>query len=469
MTDTPHKIRIAIHIDVTPGIAGGTAQSTQGLVSSLGQLDGPEEYLLAAQTPEQGEWIDQYRGPNQEVVVRHSKRRWQRPSGPGDLNRGRSRIKSALKPWVEEVRRLVGRLMPQSPRVDLSDGYYEGLGCDVLHFPTQPFVLCAIPTIYNPHDLQHLHYPQFWTAEELARRETVYRAACQFSNTVVVGSNWIKQDVVRQYALHPDKVQIIPWAPPTVQYRPIEDAQIDETRRRLALPETYALYPAVTWPHKNHLRLFDALAELRDRRGLVVNLVCTGARFEGYWPQIERRLTALNLASQVRFLGFLPEADLRAVYRLAQFLVLPTLFEADSCPVYEAWYEGVPVASSNHSAMPDQVGDAGLLFDAMSAADIADALQRMVTDQPLRRDLVSRGYRRVKDFDWARTAKAYRAVYRRAAGVALDEEDQWLLSWDWMREPNKPLGRFVTAQGGCAQHYEQHHETYPAFLPFDRR
>ena len=443
MRDAHPAIQIAIHIDVTPGIAGGTAQSTQGLVSSLGQLDGPERYLLAVQSPQQAEWIDQYRGPNQKVVVRSSKRHWQRLNG--HLSGNENRLKAALRPWVEEIRRFAGRLTPQSPRVDLSDGYYESLGCDVLHFPTQPFVLCAIPTIYNPHDLQHLHYPQFWTAEELARRETVYRAACQFSNTVVVGSSWIKQDIVRQYALHPDKVQIIPWAPPAVQYKPIEPTQIEDARRKLALPETFAVYPAVTWPHKNHLRLFEAMAELRDRRGLVVNLVCTGVRFESHWPQIEQRLTALKLESQVRFLGFLPELDLRAVYRSAQFLVLPTLFEADSCPVYEAWFEGVPVASSNHTAMPDQIGDAGLLFDAMNVTAIADALQQMTTDDRLRRDLVKRGYRRVKDFDWIRTAKAYRAIYRRAARVPLNEEDRWLLSWDWMKEPTRRPYRAMTA------------------------
>ena len=334
------------------------------------------------QSPQQAEWIEQYRGPNQESSSEARNAAGIRFNGRAVRTRTRTRIKAALRPWVDQIRRFMGRLTPQTPRVDLSDGYYESLGCHVLHFPTQPFILCALPTIYNPHDLQHLHYPQFWTAEELARRETVYRAACQFSNTVVVGSNWIKEDVVRQYALHPDKVQIIPWAPPTVQYRPIEPAQIDDARRKLALPETLCAVPGRHLAPQEPLRLFEALAELRDRRGLIVNLVCTGARFESHWPKIEQRLTALNLASQVKFLGFLPEVDLRAVYRSAQFLVLPTLFEADSCPVYEAWYEGVPVASSNHTAMPDQIGDAGLLFDAMNVTAIADALQRIDHGRP---------------------------------------------------------------------------------------
>ena len=433
-----NRIRIAIHIDVTPGVAGGTAQSTQGLVSSLGQLEGPETYVLSTQGQDQADWIRQHSGPNQQVVIQRAGSRRRRSTGSPERSRSaKERLKAGLKPALEKLRRAIDRLTPQRPQLDLSDGYYEGLGCDVLHFPTQPFVLCALPTIYNPHDLQHLHYPQFWTAEELARREVVYRGACQFSHTVVVGSEWIKQDVVRQYGLHPDKVQIIPWAPPTAQYPAIDRQRLDDVRSRLALPTTYALYPAVTWPHKNHVRLLEAIADLRDRRGLRMQLVCTGSRWPDFWPTVEQRLKDLHLESQVTFLGFLSEADLRAVYQLSQFLVMPTLFEADSCPIHEAWSEGIPVASSNHTALPDQVGDAGLMFDAKDVPSIAETLARMTTDAELRRQLVERGYRRVKDFDWTRTARAYRAVYRRAAGMRIGEEDRWLLSWDWMREPRR--------------------------------
>jgi glycosyltransferase involved in cell wall biosynthesis len=424
------KVQIAIHIDVAPGVAGGTAQSTQWLVSSLGQLDGPERYILATRTRQQAEWIREHCGSNQTVVMA-------RRISPGRTGDRRRLPREMLKSVVNGVRKVVGRATPYVPRVPLSDGFYESLGCDVLHFPTQHFVLCALPTIFNPHDLQHLHYPQFFTAEDLQWRETLYPAACHYSQTVVVGSQWIKDDVVRQYAVHPDKVQIIPWAPPTAEQPAIPAAQVEDAKRRLALPEQYMLYPAVTWQHKNHLRLLEALAELRDRRGLIVNLVCTGARFQAHWPRIEERIRELNLASQVKFLGFLSESDLRVVYRLAQFLVLPSLFEADSCPIHEAWSEGVPLACSNHTALPDQVADAGLLFDAKDVAAMADAIQCLATNQEQRQQLIERGHRRVKDFDWLRTARAFRAVYRRAAGLKLNEEDSWLLQWDWMREPHR--------------------------------
>jgi glycosyltransferase involved in cell wall biosynthesis len=208
-----------------------------------------------------------------------------------------------------------------------------------------------------------------------------------------------------------------------------------ESQYRLERP--FAIFPAVTWPHKNHLRLFEALAAVRARHGLVVPLVCTGSRHSPFWPQIETCLDALDLRAQVRFLGFVPDDDLRALYRLSQFLVMPTLFESDSFPIYEAWLEGVPVVCSNVCSLPDQVLDAGIVFDPEDTDSIADAIVRVATNGSLRDDLRERGYRRVKDFDWDRTARAYRAVFRLAAKRRLNEDERRLLGWDWMREPHR--------------------------------
>jgi len=106
--------------------------------------------------------------------------------------------------------------------------------------------------------------------------------------------------------------------------------------------------------------------------------------------------------------------------------------EAISLPIFEAWLDGLPVACSNTTALPEQVRDAGLLFDPTDVGAIAEALVRITADVDLRRDLRERGQERLKDFDLLRTAKAYRAVYRRAGGSPLTDEDRWLLDWDWM-------------------------------------
>ncbi|WP_293677680.1 glycosyltransferase, partial [uncultured Phenylobacterium sp.] len=141
----------------------------------------------------------------------------------------------------------------------------------------------------------------------------------------------------------------------------------------------------------------------------------------------------LKLEDQVRFLGFVSPTELRCLYSMAGCLVLPTLFEANSLPIFEAWSEGLPVVSSDVTALPEQVGDAGLLCDPFEPASIARAIEQALFDQTLREDLIARGRRRLADFDWNRTARAYRAVYRKASGQRLSAEDARLLQWDWMR------------------------------------
>jgi glycosyltransferase involved in cell wall biosynthesis len=298
-------------------------------------------------------------------------------------------------------------------------------------------MLCNVPSVYTPHDLQHLLYPQYFSQSELISREVIFPAGCRFAHTVVAGTQWVKEDIARRYRIDDEKIQVIPWAASTQFCEQPTEHDLAEVAERYQLPTSFAIFPANSWPHKNHLRLLEAVAYLRDTRGLVVNLVCTGATVKEHWPRIEAQVQELNLATQVKFLGFVAEKDLRALYRLAQFLIMPTLYEADSNPIHEAWYEDLPVASSNVTALPDQVKDAGLLFDPRDIEAMANAMARLATDEGLREDLRRRGRKRRDDFDWERTAKAYRAVYRRAADYPLTGEDRWLLQWDWLRDPHR--------------------------------
>ncbi|MGA9996656.1 MAG: glycosyltransferase family 1 protein [Pyrinomonadaceae bacterium] len=419
-------IKIAIDAGVTPASAGGVAQVMLGLIHALGQLDdGPEEYLLVTQWPDEVDYFKPYAGANQQFVMKPQRTLAQRATG---------RLTHLTARFAERRQSTSYR-----PAIHLSDGFYESLDCEVVHFPHQRFILCALPSIYNPHDLQHVHFPQFFTAQELAERDTLYQAGCHFAHTVAVSSQWVKDDLIRSYRLAPDKIQIIPWGPPTQNYPVPSAEQIATVQEKHKLEQPFALYPAMTWPHKNHLRLLEALARLRDERGLSLRLVCTGSRLAPFWSTIERRIGELNLWPQVQFLGFVSELELRAIYRLAQFLVMPTLFESDSSPIYEAWLEGLPVTCSNVTSLPAQVLDAARLFDPYEVGAIAEALAELATQGALRDNLQARGFRRVKDYNWERTAKAYRALYRRAARRTLSEEDRWLLSWDWMQEPERAV------------------------------
>jgi glycosyltransferase involved in cell wall biosynthesis len=438
------QLKVAIAAPITPGTSGGVATFIMGLVRALGRLhDGPEIYTIVVESQQQLDCLKPHSGANQQLVLKTSLPNQDKRMRANGRITFPGLLKCALGPLLpaaKYIQRLICTPAPRYwPEVPISDGFYESLGCDVVHNPTQNFVLYALPTIYNPHDLQHLHYPQFFNHATIAWRETIYPAGCRLAHTVVVGSQWAKDDVVRQYGVSPEKVQVIPEGPATQSYPEPSPEFLVKVKYKYQLEEPFVVYPAVTWPHKNHIRLLEALAYLRDNCGLTVRLVCTGSLYQDFWNQIENCIDQLKLRPQVKFLGFVPGEDLRAIYRLSQCLVEPTLFEACSLPIFEAWLEGVPVACSNATALPEQVKNAALLFEPRDVQSVANAIREIATDSELRRELRSRGYQRLEDFDWERTAKAYRAVYRRAAGFPLTEEDCWLLKWNWMTEPQREM------------------------------
>jgi len=164
-------------------------------------------------------------------------------------------------------------------------------------------------------------------------------------------------------------------------------------RTRLRLPAKFLFYPAQFWAHKNHLRLIEAFlqvhAEVPD-----LKLVLTGKKRDEY-ENVMRAIDKSGLSEQVLHLGYVEQDDLHAIYKLATALVMPSLFESVSIPVYEAFQVGTPVAASNVQAIPEQVGDAGLLFDPEQVASIKDAILAIVTDPDRARLLGERGRNRM--------------------------------------------------------------------------
>lgn len=422
------RLRIALNAQTEPG-AGGIETVLLEL-TALTELDGPEEYIFVAHCNDV-ERLRSLIGTHRRIVAAPPPA----PAWTPDPLEPFKRATGTLRPLARRVKRLLASSTStsSSEATPVSKGFYESLDCDVVHFPFQCFEPCPLPTIYNPHDLQHFYFPEFFTPDELGWRERVYPSACQAAHTVVVATSVVKEDVVRHYLINPDKVQVIPWSPPPLS--PSVHAQTDGEQRIVAAKyllddRPFALYPAMTWEHKNHLRLLDALALLRARDVPQVQLICTGA-LKSFWPHIEKRLLELGLEKQVKFTGLIPYGDLHALYNMAQFVIIPTLYEAASAPLFEAWQHDVAVACAAVTSLPEQAADAALLFDPRSTDSVADAWARLATDDDLRRDLRRRGARRLQDFSLERTVKAYRAVYRRAAGCELNEEDRWLLSSAW--------------------------------------
>jgi glycosyltransferase involved in cell wall biosynthesis len=313
-----------------------------------------------------------------------------------------------------------------SPFLTATDGTVEAAKADVVHFAYQAGFLTAIPSIYQPHDLQHLHLPEFFTAEQIARREATYRAYCEQARLVVTPSGWVKQDVVDQYGLDPRRIAVVNEPPVIDAYPEPTAAEIEAISRRLELPDRFVFYPAQTWPHKNHARLFEALRTLRDE-GVTVPLVCTGL-VNASGAGLQELAVELGIGDEVKFLGYIAPVELKAVYAQAAALVFPSLYEGWGLPVVEAFSAGLPVACSNVTSLPELVDGAALLFDPLDPQAIAVAIRRIWENEALADDLARRGRAIAAKYDWQRTALIMRSHYRQVAGVALSDEDRALVS-----------------------------------------
>lgn len=416
-------LRVCIDARLTGGgELGGVEQFVLGLAEGLSHLaDGDEEYLFLTYAGQDG-WLKPHL--NGACRILHGDGATRHPAlarALGTFPSVRAAARTLLAPLLRSERLVLNLPLPRS------DGTVERAEADLVHFPTQSAFLTDLPSIYHPWDLQHLHLPQFFGKEVIRRREIEYRAFCARARMVSVATVWQKRDLIQQYELPEEKVQVVPAASMLSAYPDPSDGDLCDVRRKFSLPPHFIFYPAQTWQHKNHIRLLEALALLRDREGLNVSLVSCG-RLNDFYPEIERRVRELNLQEQVCFLGFVSPFDVKCLYRLCRAMIFPTLFEGFGMPIVEALMAGAPVACSNVTSLPALAGDAALIFDPRQTEEIAAAIRRLRTDDDLCGTLTARGRERVRAFSWAHTARLFRAHYRRLAQRPLSAEDRKLLA-----------------------------------------
>ena len=317
---------------------------------------------------------------------------------------------------------LLRRVGPRRYRLPLSDGRAEAAGASLVHFPLQRAFLTDLPTVYQPHDVQHEHYPENFTAEDLYLRGLTFRAFMQAARRVVVGTTWTARDVADKVGIDLGRIDVVPLAAPRL---PEPQLPREDVTRRVA--NGFLFYPAAPWKHKNHEGLFRAMAILRTR-GYELPLVLPGANAGSSATLLEAARRS-GVEDLLVLPGYVSSAEISWYYRSATMLVMPSFFESESLPIWEAFTAGTPVAASAVTAIPDQVGDAAVLFDPSDPTDMADAMMRLIDDGGLRSALVTRAAARVASFTPELTARGMLATYRQALGIPATANDrEWASS-----------------------------------------
>ena len=234
------------------------------------------------------------------------------------------------------------------------------------------------PFAYTLHDLQENYYPENFSPWQRIWRRQVHAALLPRARRVICESNHVKSDIAGSFGLVEERVVVL-QAPPQREFLTEPAAEkLREVRSRLGLPDRFLFYPAQFWAHKNHLRLIEAFREVAAEAP-DLKLLLTGKKRDEYHA-VMHAVDKLGLNERVRHLGYVEPGDLQAIYRLASALVMPSLFESVSIPIYEAFQAGIPVVASHLLAIPEQVGDAAVLFDPTSVASIRDAILKVLMD-----------------------------------------------------------------------------------------
>jgi glycosyltransferase involved in cell wall biosynthesis len=258
-------------------------------------------------------------------------------------------------------------------------------------------------------DLGYHYFPQAHPARQRLYLRWTTRHSARRAALVLADSRATAVDLTRFYGTPPDKIQVVY---PGIETPPPPDAAaVAAVRARYDLPERYFLFVGTLQPRKNIARIAAAFRQWQAQHpGDPTALVLAGGRgwlFDPAWTQG---------IDAVRLTGYIDEADKYALYTGALALVFPSLYEGFGFPALEAMRCGAPVIASAASSLPELVGDAGLLVNALDTEAVAAAMSRLSDDDALRADLRARGLARVTTFTWDAAARQVWSLFEALEG-----------------------------------------------------
>ncbi len=422
------KVTVALNALINPANAGGSESSALSILSSFRDA-GPEDIdMLVTALPPYARRMAEIRGDPQKVIT------WPWPEFTPVSS-------EPTRAWARRLRKrlgegLIGRLFDDRSRVANEKAFLAKMPAaadvdalldrhhvDVVHFTYPVKWPTRRPFIFEPHDIQQHHFPEFFTPDVLAWRKKTYGEGIRQAAFVVCGTWWTKRDIMKWYGVDPRQVAVIPRssAMGRAEVSPEEEQRL---AAEAGLERPFMFYPAMTFPHKNHLRLFEAMARLRDARGLSLQLVCTGRAYGPFHTQLLEAVERLGLQDQVRFLGVISDALLAVCYRRARFIVFPSLLEGHSQSLLEALWHGRAVVAANQSSIPETIRGAGLLFDGLSVDEMTESLGRAWTDDALVAALEAKAPDASDHCPWDRAIVTLTACYKSAAGRPLGPAEQ---------------------------------------------
>ncbi|MFN2118527.1 MAG: glycosyltransferase family 4 protein [Candidatus Promineifilaceae bacterium] len=377
-----------IGIDITSALTqgGGIGRYTRELVRALVDLDSQNSYtLFSARIPSE-------RLKNNQPLL--------------DSLTSQSKITYRPAPLVEHwLYRLWYRLRLPVP-VQLFSGRL-----DLFHSPdfVLPPISGDIPTLLTVHDLSFIHFPDTFPPVLVNYLNRVVPWSVSRAAHVLADSNSTKMDLMEQWAVPEDKITVL-YSGVNQDYQPVKDPLLlDKVKKIYDLGDApYLLSVGTIQPRKNYQMLIQAFASIAG--SYPHNLFIAGGKG---WLEDNMMAEAARqgIADRVRFLGFIADEHLSALYSAASLFLFPSLYEGFGLPVLEAMACGVPAVISNSSSLPEVGGEAALHLDPRQPEAWSEGMDRVLSDPGLAAAMVDAGFEQVQRFSWEKSAQELLDIY----------------------------------------------------------
>lgn len=223
------------------------------------------------------------------------------------------------------------------------------------------------------------------------------RDAAERSDLIIAVSRFTARQVEQLLHVEPSRIRVVHHG-----VRPMPQARPARTKEQMILSV------GAIQRRKNIVRLVEAFEQLAPGWKLAL------AGSFGFDSEAARqRIERSPRKDDIQVLGYVTDTALEDLYQRASILAFPSLDEGFGMPVLDAMARGVPVLTSNVSAMPEVAGDAALLIDPTEVQSIADGLQRLASDSALRDTLIRAGLARAREFTWEKSVDATWKIYEK--------------------------------------------------------
>lgn len=282
-------------------------------------------------------------------------------------------------------------------------------------FTAPTYTLPFIPSVCVIYDLQYKTHPLFFDKADRLNRDHAFTEACRLATKLTAVSDYSRNSAIKHGKISADKIKTIHlrMAKRTHNLEPVLNtllASLNITEKE------YLLYPANFWSHKNHEMLFTALnmAYHQNKLSKKIKLVCTGS--PGHRQQwLIKAVKKMGLESQIVFTGYLDNTDLAELLNKCAGVIFPSLYEGFGLPILEAMAAHIPVACSNITSIPEVAGNGAIYFDPRKPDEIVNAMDKLVNDNKLCKELIEIANQRVQTFcDSSKMAKEYWELFQEA-------------------------------------------------------